>query len=82
MARPNAVGGQWAFCCHNHGTPDFYTHVVTNPTPPEDRPPAFARFQITAETTEWPAADGGTILFCPCITSRIEAERRIRGCGQ
>lgn len=82
MSRPNAVGDQWAFCRHHDGTPDFHPHVVPNPMPSEDRPLALARFQITAETTEWPAADGGTILFCPCLTCRIEAERRIRGGGQ
>ena len=46
--------------------------------PPEDRPPAFARFQMENATTKRPAADGGAIEFCPCQTCRATVERRIR----
>ena len=78
MAQPDAVTDQWAICRHNDGTPDFYIHVVPNPMTPEDRPLAFARFQTKTETAKWPAEDGGTIEFCPCLTCRADAARRMR----
>lgn len=78
MAQPGAVTDQWAICRHNDGTPDFYIHVVPNPMPAEDRPLAFARFQTKTQTAQWPAADGGTIEFCPCLTCRADAARRMR----
>lgn len=33
---------------------------------------------MNAETTKWPAEDGGAIEFCPCQTCRAEAERRMK----
>ena len=42
MAAPDAVTDQWAFCRYHEGTPDFHTHIVPNPIPPEDRPLAYA----------------------------------------
>ena len=45
--------------------------------PPEDHSQAFTRFQMNTETTKWPAENGGTIEFCPCLTCRAEAVRRM-----
>ena len=81
MQQPDAVTDRWAACIHNQGTPDFHSHIVPNPMPPEDRPLAYARFQMAGAVAKWPAEDGGTIEFCPCLTCRAAAVRRMREGG-
>ena len=78
MNGPDALPDGWALCMHRQGTPDAYSHLVPNPMPPDDRPAAWADFQMHGTTTDWRSDDGGTINYCPCRTCRADALRRIK----
>ena len=78
MNGPDALPDDWALCMHHQGTPEAYSHLVPNPMPPEDRPAAWADFQMRGTTTDWRSDDGGTINYCPCRTCRADARRRIK----
>ena len=78
MKGPDALSDGWALCMHRQGTPDAHSHLVPNPMPPDERPAAWADFQMRGTTTDWRSDDGGTINYCPCRTCRADARRRIK----
>ena len=79
MNGPDALPDGWALCMHNQGTPDAYSHIVPNPMPPDDRPAAWANFQMHGVTTDWQSDDGGTINYCPCRTCRADTHYKATG---
>ena len=81
MNGPDALPDGWALCMHHQGTPDAHSHIVPNPMPPDDRPAAWADFQMNGITTDWQSDDGGTINYCPCRTCRADALRKMKSGG-